>query len=110
MGNGTKQAVLVHLDATGLSDEVYRRYDVTDLEDQLEEAIQQAEVGEYDGNEFGPGRVTLFMYGPDAEALFRVVEPILRDYALCRNALIEIDTGDAPVRKVCLPNFGGGAA
>ncbi|WRZ87996.1 hypothetical protein OHB54_02310 [Streptomyces sp. NBC_01007] len=45
----------------------------------LTEAIGQADVGEFDGNEFGGGEVVLFAYGPDADALFAVMEPILQD-------------------------------
>ncbi|MFJ3270332.1 hypothetical protein [Streptomyces sp. NPDC086776] len=41
-------------------------------------AVKAASVGEVDGNEFGGGEVVLFAYGPDADALFRVMEPGLR--------------------------------
>jgi topoisomerase-like DNA binding C4 zinc finger protein len=50
------------------------------LEEQLRTAISAAGVGEYDGNEVAmdgsDGR--LYMYGPDADKLFDIVEPILR--------------------------------
>jgi hypothetical protein len=36
------------------------------LERRLAAAIDAAGVGEFDGNEFGGGRVTLYAYGPDA--------------------------------------------
>ncbi|MEU9001551.1 hypothetical protein [Streptomyces sp. NPDC048551] len=45
----------------------------------LTEAIEQAGAGEFDGNEFGGGEVVLYAYGPDADALFAVMAPILRD-------------------------------
>ncbi|MFD8981680.1 hypothetical protein [Streptomyces sp. NPDC059564] len=45
----------------------------------LTEAIEQAEVGEFDGNEYGGGEVVLYAYGPDADALFAVMAPILHD-------------------------------
>jgi hypothetical protein len=48
------------------------------VEDQLIEAIDNAGVGEFDGNLMGPGEVELYAYGPDADALFDVMEPILR--------------------------------
>jgi hypothetical protein len=41
-------------------------------------AVKAAGVGEVDGNEFGGGEVVIFAYGPDAEALYRVMEPDLR--------------------------------
>jgi hypothetical protein len=62
------------------------RYGQTDLsplfslEDDLRAAITRAACGEVDGHEIATdgsdGR--LFMYGPDADKLFSVVEPILR--------------------------------
>ncbi|MFE0515667.1 hypothetical protein [Streptomyces sp. NPDC058964] len=45
----------------------------------LTEAIEQAEAGEFDGNEYGGGKVVLYAYGPDADALFAVMAPILHD-------------------------------
>ncbi|MET8755927.1 hypothetical protein ABZW32_38420 [Streptomyces sp. NPDC004667] len=45
----------------------------------LAELIERADVGEFDGNEFGGGEVTLYAYGPDADALFAVMAPVLRD-------------------------------
>jgi hypothetical protein len=57
-------------------------WDVFDVEDQLIEAIDKAGVGEFDGNLMGPGEVELYAYGPDADALFEVMEPILRAVAL----------------------------
>src|ERR1700722_10343864 len=44
----------------------------------LAEAIEQAGVGEFDGNEFGRGAVVLYAYGPDADALFAVMGDTLR--------------------------------
>ena len=61
--------------ATFVSDE---EWDVYEIEDQLIEAIEKAGVGEFDGNLMGPGEVVLYAYGPDADALFAVMEPILR--------------------------------
>ena len=50
------------------------------LEKKLESAITKAGVGEYDGNEvvIDGSDGYLYMYGPDADLLFRVVEPILK--------------------------------
>ncbi|MFF3950998.1 hypothetical protein ACFYYN_40285 [Streptomyces sp. NPDC001902] len=41
-------------------------------------AVEAAGVGEVDGNEFGGGEVVIFACGPDAEALYQVMEPGLR--------------------------------
>ena len=48
------------------------------LEDQLSAAIKESGAGEYDGNEFGEGVFTIYIYGPSAERLFSVVRPILK--------------------------------
>jgi hypothetical protein len=72
-----EHAVIAHLIPGAGGD-----WDVFDVEDQLIEAIEKAGVGEFDGNLLGPGEVELYAYGPDADALFEVVEPILRALAL----------------------------
>lgn len=50
------------------------------LEDELAAAIDAAGVGEFDGDAFGAETVTLFAYGPDAEALFAAMEGPLRRF------------------------------
>ena len=52
------------------------------LTDELDAAIRAAGAGEYDGDEYGGGSCTLYMYGADADVLFSVVEPILRESSL----------------------------
>ena len=97
------QAVLIYLDGTGLSDEIYAECDVSTLEDQIIAAV--AGVGEYDGNEFRETETVLFVYGADAEAAFAALEPTLRSYPLCRNARVEIRKGGpgAAQRELRLP-------
>lgn len=73
------QAVIAHLK---LSDAGFgtpaERQDLMALEPRLQEAIKTAGVGTFDGDEFG-GECVWYMYGPDADALFRAVEPIIRE-------------------------------
>lgn len=52
------------------------------IEDPIIEAIETVGVGEFDGNEIGADGATLFMYGPDADALWDAV-----DSALSRSAM-----------------------
>ena len=82
--------VLIELDGLHLPESVYAECDVATLENRLEEALIEGELGELDGHETGPENTTLFLYGADAEALFRAVEPVLRDYPLCRGARVTI--------------------
>jgi hypothetical protein len=74
-----EQAVIVHLklgdDGFGSSDE---RESIGALQDELASAINRAEAGEFDGDEFGEGECLLFMYGPDADSLFETIKPILK--------------------------------
>jgi hypothetical protein len=49
-----------------------------DAEEAMAAAAEEAGVGEVDGNEFGGGEVVLYAYGPDTQALFKVMEPSLR--------------------------------
>jgi hypothetical protein len=48
------------------------------LERALSAAIAQSETGEFDGNEVGGGEVVLYMYGPDADALYSAIAPVVR--------------------------------
>lgn len=91
--DGTEQAVLIYLNANDLPQEIYDQYDLATIEDRLRKLIQADNLGEYDGNEFGPAEVTLFMYGPDAEQLFSGIESKLRDYPLCQKARVVIRYG-----------------
>ena len=100
----SEQAVLVHLDCTGLPDHVYEQFDLATIGDKLVKVIKQEQLGEFDGNEVGPDEATLYMYGPDAERLFAGIESTLREYPLCQGARVEIRRGapGAPVREVRL--------
>jgi hypothetical protein len=74
----SEHAVIVHLpfpDSVDVSD-------VHALEDELVEAIETAGAGEFDGDEFGGGECTLYMYGPDADRLFDSIATILRSSPL----------------------------
>ncbi|MGW8685003.1 hypothetical protein ACWGNN_28920 [Streptomyces sp. NPDC055817] len=74
-----EQAVIAHY---RLSDDRYgspaEREAVYDAERLMTTAVEEAGVGEVDGNEFGGGEAVLYAYGADAEALFQVMEPTLR--------------------------------
>ncbi|MFF7250710.1 hypothetical protein ACFZBU_43410 [Embleya sp. NPDC008237] len=55
----------------------HQRAAVRRVEARLTDAIDQAGVGEFDGHEFGGGEVVFYAYGPDADALFAVMAPVL---------------------------------
>jgi hypothetical protein len=69
-----QHAVIAHFDyAADSLDALYER------EKESEAAINAAGVGEFDGNEIAVDLSdgSLYMYGPETEALFTVVRPIL---------------------------------
>jgi len=61
-----------------------RREELNALEDELINAIELAEAGEFDGNDFGQGECTFFMYGPDADVLYMVIEVVLQEFQVAR--------------------------
>lgn len=62
------------------------------LEDELETAIEEAGAGELDGHDIaGDGSDgTIFLYGPNADRLFAVVEPVLRRSAIAQGAKVTL--------------------
>ena len=70
-----EQAVVVHF--TYGSTDLSRLFA---LEDRLETVLAAAGAGEYDGNEIATDGSDgfLYLYGPDADRLFKVIEPVLR--------------------------------
>jgi len=79
-------------DEYGTEDEGNR---IHNLSDELLAAIDSAGVGEFDGDEFGGGTCSLYMYGPDVDALFKVVDPILRSSPLTKGATAVKRYGEA---------------
>ncbi len=60
-------------------------------------AVEDADAGEVDGNEFGGGEAVVYAYGPDAGALFKVMEPTLRSLPF-RPAHVLLKHGDGETR------------
>jgi hypothetical protein len=85
-----EHAVLVHFDygSTDLSR-------LFALEDRLEAAIAAAGAGELDGNEVAVdgSHGTLFMYGPDADALFAAVRTTLEGADFMKGARVRLRYG-----------------
>jgi hypothetical protein len=82
---------------------------VYDLGDQIQLAIVEAKVGEYDGHAIpadgSEGRY--FIYGPDAEAIYKVIAPVLAASPLMRGATVTLHFGRrgwrTPKRIIKLP-------
>jgi hypothetical protein len=95
--------------------EVYFAYGSTNFQyvyslgDEIQTAIAEAKVGEYDGHSLpadgSEGRY--FVYGPDAEAIFKVIAPVLEASPLMRGATVTLHYGPrrwrTPKRIIKLP-------
>ncbi|MFE0633181.1 hypothetical protein ACFW3D_40410 [Streptomyces sp. NPDC058864] len=66
---------------------------VFEAERSMRAAVEAAHAGEVDGNEFGGGEAAIFAYGPDAKALYQVMEPALRALPF-RPAHVELRYGE----------------
>lgn len=47
----------------------------------LERLLEDGDLGQYDGDEFGGGVGSLFFMGPSAEEIWQVIEPVVREKA-----------------------------
>lgn len=78
-GNEDEHAVIAHFrlsdDRFGSPDD---RQTIYEAERIMTTAVEEAGVGEVDGDEFGGGEVVVYAYGADADALFAAMEPALR--------------------------------
>jgi hypothetical protein len=90
-----QQALIVHL---RLSDDAFGtdadHAAIWELEEQIEQAVEATSVGDLDGDEFGQGECVLFIYGPDADRLFSVVEPLLRSCPIASGGFAIKQYGD----------------
>jgi hypothetical protein len=88
-------AVIVYLK---LSDDQFgheaEREAIFELENDIAEAIEGC-GGEFDGNEFGGGECTLYMYGENADNMFNAIQPVLKASALSRGGQAKKRYGEA---------------
>jgi hypothetical protein len=78
-----EQAVVVYLKLrNGEFGSTEEREAIAALEEELLQVIKDADAGEFDGNRFGRGECALFMYGPDADRLFGIIENLLKASAV----------------------------
>ncbi|MBR1128109.1 hypothetical protein [Bradyrhizobium iriomotense] len=81
MSGKIEQCVKVHVPLSGPGlGTAEERTSIHSVSDRLHDAIILHEVGEFDGDEFGGGECQLFMYGPDANARFEAIFPILSSW------------------------------
>jgi hypothetical protein len=87
-----QQAVIVHF-TYGSTNFQY----IYALEDQLRDAISRAKAGEYDSRKVADDGSDgyFYMYGPDAEALYRAISPVLTSTVFTRSATVTLRFGPA---------------
>jgi hypothetical protein len=89
-------AVIVYLK---LSDDQFgheaERESIFELEDRIVGALEGPGIGEFDGNEFGGGECTLYMYGDDADRMFNAISPVLTGSPLSRGGYAVKRFGEA---------------
>lgn len=74
-----------------------------DLDDAFIEAIESAGLGVGDGNENGPDGLTLYYYGPDAEAMLAAVRPVLDQLSIPPGSYVLLERNDELLRREELP-------
>jgi hypothetical protein len=92
---GKLQCLAIYLDGTSLPDEVYANLDFEALIAALGAA---ADEDSYRGVWQGPEETGMFFFGPDAEAMFTRVEPVLRGFPIGQNARVVIRHGKQSLR------------
>jgi hypothetical protein len=73
---------------------------IVQLESQIREAVESSGVGEYDGHEFGAGVARLFAYGPNADRLYAVVQPVVLKFKGVLSGVIGRRYGGPGAREV----------
>jgi hypothetical protein len=83
-------AVLVHIPPSNASMRGPLEFDhLMDIEEAVIEAVDAAGTGVHDGHDIGQGEFTLFSYGPDADALWDTIRPVLVRFPKCLGARVE---------------------
>ncbi|MGA7829095.1 MAG: hypothetical protein WCA04_15665 [Geobacteraceae bacterium] len=101
---GRKEGLAIYLDGIGLPDEVYETCTADGLAGLIYGKLTSL-GGEIRGSWVGPNETAIYLYCPDAEKMFAVLEPILAAYPLCGNARVVIRHGNPALlpRTVRMP-------
>lgn len=99
---GTLQCLAIFLDGTSLPDEVYADLDFDAVVGEIGAAAGE---DSFRGFWQGPEETGVFFFGPDAEAMFTRVEPVLRRLPIGQNARVVVRHGKQALdpREVRMP-------
>jgi hypothetical protein len=77
---GEEQALIISIKLASAMGTDEERQHIISMEDELATQIEKSGAGEFDGDEFGQGVCTIYSYGPSADRLFSVAQPVLRKF------------------------------
>lgn len=76
-----RQTVLLKLHLVGGEfGDKEERDEIFEFKEVLDDALGDDETGYVDGWDFGQSSCTIYIYGPDAEAAYATIEPIIKSY------------------------------
>ncbi|MDM4719571.1 hypothetical protein QTQ03_08195 [Micromonospora sp. WMMA1363] len=91
-----EHAVIVEVPLSGEGfGEPAERDEIRRISREIDAKLAQGTFGELDGDEFGGGSATLYLYGPSADELFDAVLPILAGALSGRRATVTLRYGEA---------------
>jgi hypothetical protein len=107
VGLGTQQGLAIYLDGVSLPREVYADLDLASVVMKIEDTLGLGGKS-LRGSWGGPEETSLYFYGPDAEQMFRQLEPLLFTLPICENARVVLRHGnpDLGPQTVRLPRKG----
>jgi len=93
VGFGTQQGLAIYLDGVSLPQEVYADLDLASVVKKIEDTLGLGGQS-LRGSWGGPEETSLYFYGPDAEHMFRRLEPLLLTLPICQNARVVLRHGN----------------
>lgn len=109
--DGMEQSLQIHLKlASGYFGDSEERDEIDVLKHMLEDALEDDETGMLDGWDYGMNECTIYMYGPDADALWATAKPIIDSYRHIiagGKALLRLGPPERGTKEKIIPLDGG---
>ena len=84
-----EHAVTINIKLTGKSfEDESERVSIEVLEQKITRALENISFAELDGDEFGQGECSIFLYGQDADKLFEAIHPLLDTWNLFKGGSV----------------------
>lgn len=85
---GKYHEVAIYLDGVNLPQEIYDELDFGILMDDIETALDGERIGTCFGIWSGPTETAIYLYGPNADAIFKAVEPVTKIHRIFSGARV----------------------